>query len=357
MAVRFRFLQPRCGSSSLDRVGRVRARPGGRHRKRPVVGLGRGHRARVRHGRRRRRSRASGPAGRAARRTRDRAVDHDDGHQVGRRFGSGTRSPPRCGPRSSDRGSFRLAKVRVRVENHSVWMGRRRSATRSCARPSWPCTSGLRRRRRLHLAARPARVRQARGPVVPAPRAVAGAGRARRHRQLLLGSPIILYDHPEIAPESSVAMFDSTEIDEILALRVMTSPTRRSARPAAPTHGRPRSSTGSTTLPPEIFERLHGAIRSLRPHRPDPLDGPSESSSTTSRPSAEPPRRRGGPGVDGAVDPWSDTTFIDGSWSSGGPGCSCAPAPGPTPTICSSPVVPPSCKACSSTSTATPTSP
>ncbi|MDX6302514.1 MAG: hypothetical protein QOF53_3728, partial [Nocardioidaceae bacterium] len=41
-------------------------------------------------------------------------------------------------------------------------------------------------------------------------------------RDVVLGSPIILYDHPEIAAESAGALFDSTEIDEILTLRVMT---------------------------------------------------------------------------------------------------------------------------------------
>ncbi len=39
---------------------------------------------------------------------------------------------------------------------------------------------------------------------------------------VVLSSPIILYDHPVIAPESQGDLFDSTEIDEILALRVLT---------------------------------------------------------------------------------------------------------------------------------------
>ena len=39
---------------------------------------------------------------------------------------------------------------------------------------------------------------------------------------VVLASPIILYDHPAVAPESAGALFDSTEIDEILTLRVMT---------------------------------------------------------------------------------------------------------------------------------------
>src|SRR5580692_6809155 len=38
----------------------------------------------------------------------------------------------------------------------------------------------------------------------------------------LLSAPIILYDYPQIAPESPGDLFDGTEIDEILALRILT---------------------------------------------------------------------------------------------------------------------------------------
>ena len=41
-------------------------------------------------------------------------------------------------------------------------------------------------------------------------------------RSLMLSSPIILYDYPQIAPESAGDFFDGTEIDEILTLRVLT---------------------------------------------------------------------------------------------------------------------------------------
>ncbi len=41
-------------------------------------------------------------------------------------------------------------------------------------------------------------------------------------RDTVLASPIILYDYPQIAPESSGDLFDSTEIDEILSLRILT---------------------------------------------------------------------------------------------------------------------------------------
>ena len=41
-------------------------------------------------------------------------------------------------------------------------------------------------------------------------------------RDTMLASPIILYDYPEIAPESAGDLFDGTEIDEILSLRILT---------------------------------------------------------------------------------------------------------------------------------------
>ena len=41
-------------------------------------------------------------------------------------------------------------------------------------------------------------------------------------RSFMLSSPIILYDYPQIAPESAGDIFDGTEIDEILTLRVLT---------------------------------------------------------------------------------------------------------------------------------------
>ena len=43
-----------------------------------------------------------------------------------------------------------------------------------------------------------------------------------QERDTLLSSPIILYDYPQIAPESAGDLCDGTEIDEILTLRVLT---------------------------------------------------------------------------------------------------------------------------------------
>jgi hypothetical protein len=41
-------------------------------------------------------------------------------------------------------------------------------------------------------------------------------------RTTILSSPIILYDYPKISPESAGSLFDGTEIDEILTLRLKT---------------------------------------------------------------------------------------------------------------------------------------
>ena len=60
---------------------------------------------------------------------------------------------------------------------------------------------------------------------------------------VVLSSPIILYDHPEIAPESDGPLYDSTEIDEMLALRVLTltDDEKAEAPPPTPRRGNHRS--------------------------------------------------------------------------------------------------------------------
>jgi hypothetical protein len=83
-----------------------------------------------------------------------------------------------------------------------------------------------------------------------------------RTSEILLGSPIILGDYPEIAAESPGQLFDSAEIDEILTLRVMT---LTDEEKAAARGTDPRAAAiidRSDDMPPEIFERLHGALRS-----------------------------------------------------------------------------------------------
>jgi hypothetical protein len=89
-------------------------------------------------------------------------------------------------------------------------------------------------------------------------------------RDVVLSSPILLYDHPRIAPESPGPLFDSGEIDEILSLRMMTltDEEKDEARATDPRAAAILDRVDS--LPAEVFARLHGAVRSLRPVPPEP---------------------------------------------------------------------------------------
>ncbi|MGW9451865.1 hypothetical protein [Streptomyces sp. NPDC055632] len=81
---------------------------------------------------------------------------------------------------------------------------------------------------------------------------------------LVLSSPIILDDHPAIAPESPGALYDATEIDEILTLRTLAL-TDEEKREARGTDARAAAVIElADTMPPEVLERLHGAVRGLR---------------------------------------------------------------------------------------------
>lgn len=81
----------------------------------------------------------------------------------------------------------------------------------------------------------------------------------------ILSAPIILYDYPRIAPESPGDFFDGTEIDEMLALRVLTL-TEEEKRAMATVDDQARALLQRTeSLAREQLLRLHGTMRSLRP--------------------------------------------------------------------------------------------
>jgi hypothetical protein len=117
----------------------------------------------------------------------------------------------------------------------------------------------------------------------PAWAAPAAAGCANRHAfpvlagsgpdgtDVLLGSPIILYDRPKIAPESPGDLHDATEIDEILSLRTLTL-TDAEKREARATDPRAAAIVDRVDgMPPEVMARLHGALRDLDPVNDDEL--------------------------------------------------------------------------------------
>jgi hypothetical protein len=87
-------------------------------------------------------------------------------------------------------------------------------------------------------------------------------------RDTMLSSPIILYDYPQIAAESPGDLFDATEIDEILTLRILTMTETEKAEMRA-TDPRGRALLDRTeALGAAELTRLHGAMRELRPVAP-----------------------------------------------------------------------------------------
>jgi len=118
----------------------------------------------------------------------------------------------------------------------------------------------------------------------PPDRAAAAAAGCRQHRcfpvlagppddnDLLLVSPIILYDHPEIAEQSEGALYDSTEIDEILTLRVMTMTDDEKAQARATDPLAAQIIDRCDAMSPEAMQRLHGVLRD--PHLGAPTGEP-----------------------------------------------------------------------------------
>lgn len=86
---------------------------------------------------------------------------------------------------------------------------------------------------------------------------------AQQRSALVLASPVILYDQPEIAPESNATFFDGLEIDEMLILRVMTMTDDEKAEARATD---PRSAAiidRVDALPDDEMASVHGAMRTL----------------------------------------------------------------------------------------------
>jgi nucleotide-binding universal stress UspA family protein len=84
-------------------------------------------------------------------------------------------------------------------------------------------------------------------------------------RHTILSAPIILYDYPQIAPESPGDLFDSTEIDEILTLRILTL-TDDEKKAMAGVDERARALLERTeSIAREQLMGLHGTVRGLRP--------------------------------------------------------------------------------------------
>ena len=118
-------------------------------------------------------------------------------------------------------------------------------------------------------------------------------------RDIILSSPIILYDYPQVASESPGDLFDATEIDEILALRTMTLTDDEKAEARATDTHAAAIIDRVDTLPPEMLDRLHGAVRYLR----------KSTTQLTGEPENVP---WWDPGTDASVSPETDSLIVGG---------------------------------------------
>ncbi|MEW2250919.1 hypothetical protein AB0907_26765 [Streptomyces sp. NPDC006975] len=122
----------------------------------------------------------------------------------------------------------------------------------------------------------------------------------------LLSAPIILPDHPQVAPESPGDLHDAAEIDEILTLRTMLLTDEEKAEARATDPRAARIVDRVDTMPQEVFARLHGTIRSLTPA------GASAEEPASARPAWW---QEGG---DDGLFPTTDTVLVDGVPVGGG---------------------------------------
>ncbi|MEU7301320.1 hypothetical protein [Streptomyces sp. NPDC007206] len=117
----------------------------------------------------------------------------------------------------------------------------------------------------------------------------------------VLSAPIILPDWPQVAPESPGDLHDAAEIDEILTLRTMLLTDEEKAEARATDPRAAQIVDRVEAMPREVFERLHGAIRSLTPAAP-PADRPAWWQE----------------GADDGLSPATDTVLVDGVRVGGG---------------------------------------
>jgi hypothetical protein len=86
----------------------------------------------------------------------------------------------------------------------------------------------------------------------------------KHEHDTMLSSPIILYDYPEIARESAGDLFDSTEIDELLTLRVQSLTDTEKIEMRRVDEQARKILERAENLRPEDFLKMHGTLRDVR---------------------------------------------------------------------------------------------
>jgi hypothetical protein len=149
-----------------------------------------------------------------------------------------------------------VARVAVEVANTTPWEGDDREAALRRAFCSTHAVLRTRSGRFVSQADPPERLREAASacrndgvwPVLVAD-------------DVMLASPIILEDHPQIAPESPGDLFDGGEIDQMLVLNILAMTDEEKARMRAADPRTREILERTEALTPDELMRLHGAIR------------------------------------------------------------------------------------------------
>lgn len=82
--------------------------------------------------------------------------------------------------------------------------------------------------------------------------------------KMMLSSPIILYDYPQVAPESPGDLFDGTEIDELLSLRIQTLTDEEKQQMSVGSEQARRVLERTEALTDEQLLQLHGRFKGAR---------------------------------------------------------------------------------------------
>jgi hypothetical protein len=122
---------------------------------------------------------------------------------------------------------------------------------------------------------------------------------------VVLASPIILYDHPEVAAQSPGDLYDSLEIDEILALRVMTLTDEEKSEARGTDPRAAAIIDRCDDMSAETLSQLHGQMRPVEPFAVPSFSTPASGDELAAVEWWD-------PDVDASVDPWTDTVWIAG---------------------------------------------
>ena len=132
-------------------------------------------------------------------------------------------------------------------------------------------------------------------------------------REVMLSAPIILYDHPELAPESPGELYDGTEIDEILTLRTLALSDAEKIEARATDPRAAARIDRVESMDAQTLAGLHGTMRSPRPAGADAdANAGVDAGGGDPRDTYDPSVPWWDPEADASVSPDTDAVIVDG---------------------------------------------